>query len=57
MRERKSPPDEICQELGLKNPKIRLDSGEVVWGYECWWGPEEKVTETIGDRKVLPAEK
>ena len=19
------------------NPKITLDSGEVIWGYECWW--------------------
>ena len=22
------------------NPKIVLDDGEVVWGCECWWGPE-----------------
>jgi len=22
------------------NPKIILDDGEVVWGAECWWGPE-----------------
>lgn len=25
------------------NPKILLDSGEIVWGCECWWGPEEEV--------------
>lgn len=24
------------------NPKIVLDDGEVVWGAECWWGPEER---------------
>jgi hypothetical protein len=24
------------------NPKILLDSGEVVWGCECWWGPEDE---------------
>lgn len=24
-----------------ENPKITLDSGEVVWGYECWWKPLE----------------
>ncbi len=28
---------------GMKNPKIRLDSGKVVYGCECWWGPEEAV--------------
>lgn len=26
--------------VGVRNPRIRLDSGKVVWGYECWWGPE-----------------
>lgn len=25
---------------GIPNPKIRLDSGKVVWGCECWWGSE-----------------
>ncbi len=25
------------------NPKILLDSGDVVWGCECWWGPEAEV--------------
>jgi hypothetical protein len=25
-----------------KNPRIRLDSGGVVWGCECWWCPVEK---------------
>ncbi len=24
----------------ISNPRIRLDSGAVVWGAECWWGPE-----------------
>jgi hypothetical protein len=27
----------------LANPKIVLDSGDVVWGCECWWGPEEEI--------------
>lgn len=22
------------------NPRIKLDSGKVVFGRECWWGPE-----------------
>ena len=21
------------------NPRIRLDSGVVLWGFECWWQP------------------
>ncbi len=29
--------------LRRPNPKIVLDSGDVVWGCECWWGPEEEV--------------
>jgi hypothetical protein len=27
----------------LGNPCIRLDSGDEVWGMECWWGSEENV--------------
>lgn len=33
----------ILIEGGLKNPTILLDSGEKVYGCECWWGPEEYV--------------
>jgi len=40
------------KELGRKNPRILLDSGDVVWGCECWWGPEEKVLKMIGTRRV-----
>ncbi len=40
-------------ELGLKNPKIILDSGKIVWGCECWWGGEETVKKSIGDRNVI----
>lgn len=30
--------EEECPKLhNLKNPKIILDNGEVVWGFECWW--------------------
>lgn len=59
------PPDNIMSPFGLykelkerlkektpTNPKIVLDSGEIVWGCECWWGPEEKIKAAIGDRKV-----
>jgi hypothetical protein len=33
--------------LGKANPKILLDNGKVIWGCECWWGPEAKVLEKL----------
>jgi hypothetical protein len=39
-----------------RNPRITLDDGRVVWGAQCWWGPEEKTRRIIGDRVVVPAE-
>lgn len=35
------------------NPRIRLDNGEVVWGMECWWGPEESVKQRLTDHSVV----
>lgn len=32
---------------GRKNPKILLDSGKFVWGFQCWWGPEDQVRSQI----------
>jgi hypothetical protein len=29
------------------NPKIKLDSGDVVWGCQCWWGPEDQIKAKI----------
>ena len=34
--------------------KIVLDDEQVVWGFQGWWGPEEKVKEWIGAREVVP---
>lgn len=39
--------NELLNAVGCPNPKITLDSGKVVWGCECWWGPEDKVKEKI----------
>lgn len=38
------------EEVGedFTNPCIKLDSGKVVWGYECWWGPADIVREKMG---------
>jgi len=47
--------DEPCDLLPLpvNNPKIVLDDGTVLWGVQCWWGPEEQMTAWIGDRNVV----
>lgn len=39
-------------EHNFPNPKITLDNGKVVWGCECWWGPEEKFQQVAGNRRV-----
>jgi len=31
------------KDLPTTNPKILLDNGAVVWGAECYWGPEEQI--------------
>jgi len=33
--------------MGFPNPKIELDNGDVVWGCECWWGPEDMIDENL----------
>jgi hypothetical protein len=25
-------------EIPVLNPRIKLDNGDIIWGYECWWG-------------------
>jgi len=42
------PPD-----FPIENPKILLDDGSVVWGYQCWWAAEDKTREMIGNRTVV----
>jgi hypothetical protein len=54
----KVPPEELkVQAFGIlldrPNPQITLDDGKLVFGCECWWGPEEKVKTMIGSRKVV----
>lgn len=31
-----------------KNPCIKLDNGDIVWGYECWWGAESQIEKLTG---------
>jgi len=44
------PPPDVCpdrHELKITNPRITLDSGETVWGMQCWWGSEEGIRKQI----------
>ena len=44
--------DDCLAPRGFPTPRIRLDSGDVVWGCQCWWGSEESVRKNIGERRV-----
>lgn len=38
---------DALRENDITNPKIRLDNGRIVYGCECWWGPEGAVKKRI----------
>ena len=52
------PPDNVVGPFGhhglleLKNPKLVMDDGTVVWGCESWWGDENAVRRMIGSRDI-----
>ncbi len=37
----------IGDNLTIDNPRIKLDNGDVIWGFECWWGSEVKIKEQL----------
>ena len=43
----------ILMRMGRTNPRIRLDSGDIVWGCECWWGAEAELDEMVSGRRVI----
>ncbi|HYE80352.1 MAG TPA: hypothetical protein VEI97_20435 [bacterium] len=46
--------DQPCPYLGgTPNPRIRLDSGQVVWGCECWWNGEDDVKASLEGKQVI----
>lgn len=45
---------DMLRELEIPNPRIKLDNGSVVYGCECWWGPEEKIQSQLKDVEVVP---
>ena len=40
-------------EESVTNPKIVLDSGQVVWGCECWWGSEHAMQSKLAEWHAL----
>jgi hypothetical protein len=46
MGEHKLANDFESGKLSRTNPKIRLDSGQELWGCECWWGDAEQFDRT-----------
>lgn len=52
MKERGELKDDYA---GWTNPRITLDDGRVVWGCQCWWGPEDAIRKRIEGLKIIPA--
>jgi hypothetical protein len=44
---------EMCKETKMKNPRITLDSGKVVYGCECWWGSEKAVKKELKGKQIV----
>jgi len=44
---------EMLREPGIPNPRIRLDSGQIVYGCECWWGPEETLRKKFAEHEFV----
>lgn len=40
----------LLRSIGRTNPKIVLDSGDVAWGCECWFGEEDSLKTMIEDK-------
>lgn len=47
------PPDGAGFFPGMPNPRITLDDGSVVWGFQCWWGPEDKIKDEYKNHTVV----
>ena len=49
----KVPDVKPFNEIDLPNPCIKLKSGELVWGFECWWGKKDKMEEKFLSEKNI----
>jgi len=45
------------EEFPAPSPKLVLDDGTVVFGFECWWGPEKNIQEFLKGKTVVPVDK
>lgn len=45
-------PLEIVEGLTINVPRLKLDSGETVWGAEVWWGPESTIRKELEGKTV-----
>ena len=43
----------LLGEMKKSNPRIKLDSGEVVYGCECYWAPEAYLLNEFGTRRFV----
>jgi len=43
---------DFVHHANVTNPKITLDDGTVIWGAECWWGPEKEIKEFLKGLKT-----
>jgi hypothetical protein len=48
----RGPFAEAARVAGMPNPSILLDSGDRVWGCECWWSSEATVASLCREREV-----
>lgn len=48
------PPDDVGGfNVGIPNPKLKLDDGTIIYGCESWWGPESNVRKNVGEFKTV----
>ena len=43
----------LLKEVGITNPRIKLDNGGYVYGCECWWGAEDSIRERLKNFKNI----
>jgi hypothetical protein len=36
----------------MRNPCIYLDSGDIVWGAQCWWGPRDETLQRFARAQI-----
>jgi len=40
---------EKASQEDILNPRMKLDNGQTVWGYQVWWGPEDAIKDQVAD--------